>query len=407
MRRPGLPLLIGLAVGVRLLWLLVHPQTALIALDSQWYFQTAANLYHGRGYLSPAPGLFNIPPGQPTAFFPVGYPLFLASVFVFGGGPSVLAGQIANALLGGIAAGAGYVIAHDLFGERAARIAGLLLALYPEHVLYTSLLLTEPLYVALLLAALACLLRRRWITAGLLFGAATLVKGQTAALPALLLVALAWAERDRLRTLVRPAVLVHVALLAVVLPWTIRNTLTFEQVVFVSTNDSYNLLLGSSPYATDADKHPPALEARLDISSEIAYRDSAQRLALDYWRDDPLRAIAHMPLKMAQAWDGEQDAQWLVLGRTTRRWVERITDGVYWVALALGVAGVIVTRRQRRTRIALVPIAFFTALCGLFFGIPRFHAPAMPFVLMFGAAALAVLARTPQARVDGANREPL
>ena len=79
--------------------------------DQLWYFERAVGMLNGEGYAVQ---------GQPTAFWPVGYPAFLAGLFaVFG--PSLEAAKIANLVLSGIAMVFVYRIARRATGSETAR----------------------------------------------------------------------------------------------------------------------------------------------------------------------------------------------------------------------------------------------------------------------------------------------
>ena len=80
------------------------------------------------------------------------------------------------------------------FGPRVGRTGALLLALYPNYIFYSTLLLTEPLCTLLLMSMADLLLRARdretgltgyAIGAGILAGLATLVRPSFLLLPAL------------------------------------------------------------------------------------------------------------------------------------------------------------------------------------------------------------------------------
>src|SRR5204862_6714362 len=119
--------------------------------------------------------------GVPTAYWPVAYPAALAVVFRLAGA-SLLAAQIANLIFAALSFWCLYALVRQLLGDLCGRVAVLLLTLYPNHIAYTPLVLNELLFTALLLAG--CLLCMRGsrvalVAAGIVFGAATLVKPQT------------------------------------------------------------------------------------------------------------------------------------------------------------------------------------------------------------------------------------
>src|SRR5690606_21100010 len=140
------------------------------ASDTPGYWEPAVSLASGRGYLDAA--------GLPTAERPPGYPVFLAGVFLVAGGPSALAVQVAQALLGGLTAVATALLLARLVERRLALAGALLTALDPVAVGQAPWLLREALLQALvtaLLLALALLRGRgRLLVAAALLVALTL-----------------------------------------------------------------------------------------------------------------------------------------------------------------------------------------------------------------------------------------
>ena len=141
-------------------------------------------------------------------------------------------------------------------------------AVYIPLILVGAAVMSEPLFAALLLGALAAAIqhrrsthRWRWVLlAGFLGGLTILTRAN--ALVLLLPLALAvWTVRPRFspRALAAPAVLVVLALLTVS-PWTIRNAVVFDRFIPVSTQ------LGSALAGTYND------QARLDKENPASWR---------------------------------------------------------------------------------------------------------------------------------------
>jgi 4-amino-4-deoxy-L-arabinose transferase-like glycosyltransferase len=155
-----------------------------------------------------------------------GYEALLATLFrLFGPDPNVV--RAAQVALGTATVAGVYGIAKRAGGQRAARLAGLLSAIYPSLVAYVQYLYSETLFIALLVAAVYALhrsadgpTRGEQVAAGVLFGLAALTRAVVVYfLPLWLAVSLA---RRRPRE-ARAAALVLVVALAVIAPWTIRN----------------------------------------------------------------------------------------------------------------------------------------------------------------------------------------
>ena len=218
------------ALSVRLGWAFLMVDRSPM-FDEVEYLELAEGLAAGEGYVDPS--------GNRVAYWPVGYPALLSLAF------RVLGSSTAVAVGLQIALGVGTCLLLSVVGSRAltpaiGRVAGLLLALYPTHVFYSSLHLTEPLFAFLLLGAVGCLLGERasktaWqIGAGLLLGLAALTRPLIVLLPLLLPWALRPATRSRRRALLATAVIV-VSMGVVVTPWIWRNhQLTGPQCVGIA-----------------------------------------------------------------------------------------------------------------------------------------------------------------------------
>src|SRR5687768_1005667 len=133
-----------LAVGVlflapRIGWMLAVDAAPMS--DQLWYFDRAAGLLNGEGYAVQ---------GRPTAFWPVGYPAFLAGLFaVFG--PDIEVAKAANLVLSALSMAFVYRISRRATGSETAAKAALVLAvLYPTLIFYTELLYSELLFMTLL-----------------------------------------------------------------------------------------------------------------------------------------------------------------------------------------------------------------------------------------------------------------
>ena len=176
-----------------------------------------------------------------TAYWPVGWPGFLAGLFTITG-PSVDAGQMANLVFAALVFALTATLGTELFRDRmVGRATVLLLTLYPNQIAYVPLLSTEIFYEFLLLLCVWLLMQERLALAllsGLLFGVATLTKTQTLFLPGFLLlgVFLAAPSRRSLTRLAGLACAVYVAMILVVAPWTYRNYAVFGAFIPVSTN---------------------------------------------------------------------------------------------------------------------------------------------------------------------------
>lgn len=242
------------------------------------------------------------PRGLETSFRAPAYPFLLAGVYTVSGLESrLLAARLVNAALGALLAPMAYALARRLFPEheRAARFAGIALAVYPMLLIYPLALATENLFFPLVLGGLLALLRaaekqraRDWLLAGVILGAATLTRSVIFAFAGLAGLWIWFGLRN-----FRAAALYGLAVFALVLPWTIRNTLLEGQFTFVENSMGYNLHMGYHPEGTGTFQYGISVEL-------LPYLDDGERntlgtqMAMQYIEDDPGRVPYLMARKL-------------------------------------------------------------------------------------------------------------
>jgi 4-amino-4-deoxy-L-arabinose transferase-like glycosyltransferase len=242
-----LALVIGIGLALRLVWIVLFPAPP--TSDGLAYYDLAARLAHGLTYQTPR---------AEWAQWPPGYPFLLLVLFrLLGVGPwAVSAG---NLLLFAGATLAVYALARRL-GEATARLATLLLALWPNLIASASVASKEMVIIFLLPVLLLTYLRAgeqpspgravaMRLAAGMVFGYATLTQ------PAILLLGGVFAVYELLlRTPVLRAgarlALVVAGMLIVILPWTVRNHRVLHTFVLVSTNGGDVFYRANNPLAT-------------------------------------------------------------------------------------------------------------------------------------------------------------
>jgi 4-amino-4-deoxy-L-arabinose transferase-like glycosyltransferase len=238
---------IGAGVVLRLTWVLLFP--APLTSDGLAYYDLAARLAHGQTYQTPY--------GE-WALWPPGFPfLLLAGFRLFGVG--ALAVDAVNLLLFAGSIFAVYALARR-FGEPTARLAILLIALWPNLIASAGIASKETVIIFLLPVLLLLYLQageepspgraalKRFV-AGMVFGYATLTQ------PGVMLLAGAFAAYELLmRTpLLRAGIrlaLLAAGMLLVILPWTARNYRVLHAPVLVSTNGGDVFYRANNPRAT-------------------------------------------------------------------------------------------------------------------------------------------------------------
>ncbi len=366
----------------------------------------------------------------PTAYFPPGFPYFLAAVDLITGhqghkqaiGPE----RIAQTVLGTVAVGLIGLVGVELFGGMTALVAMVLAAVYPVFIELSGTLVAENLLIVLELAAVWTILRAGrsahpypWIAAtGALLGLAS-VTHENAILWLLPLAFASWclARRGprrpnrtpaRVGAVAAPTILILFMVVAIA-PWTVRNAIVMHH--FIPISDEAGITLEGTYNADSAHFKPvpykwhyfaripedAAVQRTASRYSEVQLGDKLQAMALNYidaHPSAPLSAGFHNTLRMFElegsyAWHASALAIGLHPGTA------RIGVVAFWLLCLLAMVGMF-TRRVREAPLWLWTLPLLYALSIVFVNVetPRFREPIDPFlILLAGCAVSAALER--------------
>lgn len=367
-----------------------------------------------------------------TAYYPPGYPLVLGAVVWL---VRLLPGDVStfdvavwlNVVLSVATVGLVFVLGRRLVGVRVGLVAAALWALWPNLVFHSGVVLTETLFLFLLVAMLVLLLGdreaahapglARLVAVGVLFGLVLLVRPVSAVVGPVM--AILWWRHGARAALWRLAV-VGLATVAVLVPWSIRSTLVMEEPVALSLNFGDNLCLGHNPGATggfgDLGAYCYTAEELRRPESETRRQAENTDRAMDYIADNPgttlRRSVSKLRITLQNDADGLQAAEDFgarpLVGDATRGLLRTAATGFYVVVGLLALAGGVTwLRRDRGDRRALFLLSAGAAqlLSPLAtFGDPRFKMPIYPTLVVCAAVALtAVGRRWGQGRARGAG----
>jgi len=403
-------ILLAAALVIRLLYVVATPGYVLVH-DAKDYDQHARSIAIGQGYAD------SVRPGRPTAFRPPGFPVLLAGVYKVAGveraqeARRVVPARIVQAVLGTLIVGLVGLLAAQLWDRRVSLVAMALAAVYLPLILVGGSVMSEPLFAALELGALAAAIAHRRsrhplrlaLLAGVLAGLAILTRANAGVLLAPLAVAL-WDGRPRLsrRALAPPVVLVAVAALTVS-PWTIRNAMVFHSFIPVSTQAG-SALAGTYNDAARADRENPAswrslkkvpdyrhLYRRLAVTPEPVLESRLRTAALSYARAHPsyvakvglwntLRMLDLAGLRWSRhtAATISVTAGWAVAG-----------VACFWIFAVLALAGAFTPQARRAPWFFwAVPVLLYLGVVLLVVETPRYRTGIDPFIVTLAALAL-------------------
>jgi 4-amino-4-deoxy-L-arabinose transferase-like glycosyltransferase len=273
------------ALAVRVAWIVACPNVPYS--DQAVYHYEGQMLALGRGYIDID--------GRLTNFYPVGYPALLGAAYAVFGSRYFVAYAL-NVALAAVSMTGSYQLGRLLFGERAGRVAALLVAIHPTFIMLTTALASENPFFALLpwtlwlLVRLAREPRARWLGLAAGAGIAAMVYVRP---PALLLlscpVVFGLVERRPARAWIVDTLLVGAVAFALLAPWGVRNERVFDRFSITSFNAGLNLYFGNNPNSA-GDWMDDLPEDVADLSQPEQDR-ALTRKAVGYIRAHPARYV--------------------------------------------------------------------------------------------------------------------
>jgi 4-amino-4-deoxy-L-arabinose transferase-like glycosyltransferase len=365
-----------LALVVRGLFVAFYPATPMAGGDPAAYWSFAQSIAAGQGFRSSIePYLADRPPL---------YPFFLAGLMRLLGQSREMVFWV-QAILGALAGGGYYLLAVELLGEGRGLIAGLLFALLPHFMLFTKQVLTESLYIFLLVSLLGALTLphvprrfdyRRWIVVGLLAGLIILVRREGLLPSAVLTVSFAAIYFSGQKVDAFKAVALAALMAAfVVSPWVVRNWRVLGKPMLTSTS-GLNFLVGNNPDADGGYTPLPAEWVPMFAGlGEVAHDQKAWEMSLNWIKTHFSDFVGLLPGKLAYLWGAAHNA---------------VLDGVDLVLIPFyGVGLWRLWQRQGRWQCLLavvVALVLGVTLIGVMFvGGWRYRQAAYPALLLFAA----------------------
>ncbi|MCB9450382.1 MAG: glycosyltransferase family 39 protein [Anaerolineaceae bacterium] len=391
-------------------WNHTHPDTPTrLVGDEPGYDNTARELLAGYGFTWPG----RVPL----------YPVWLAVVYQVGDGSLNFAGY-AQALLGVLVIPLTYTLGRRMLGGLTGLLAALFAAISYVLISQPTVILSENLYVPVLLLAMITLwdavqkpTRRRVILAGMVLGIANLIRPTLLFFP-FAFILLMWFVEDW-RKAVRHGLIYLTASIIVVTPWVVHNYARYQAIFALQTSNAilwqgspeyyhlirdegytYMQVWGDVLYGPGWQEHDP--------TSVAGDRYWTQR-AIDSILSEPITYLRYAAEKVVTFWVGDPNADW---NNTFIFNYQALLDigfpptsaTQYMIALMLPILALLAVFVLREQWRVLLPVfamlVYFTVLHAATHAEARLSLPLQPFLLILIAGAVVWLFARQSVRQD-------
>lgn len=365
-----LTLILLLTLAARLYYIYTSPLLK-FTHDEIGYYEMVLRFFE-KGYF----GYYSL---GSNAYITPGYPVFLMGVYLLA--DLLNSGLLITVRTIQVIISVGsvflvYLIGRKSGGRPVATLAAVLAAIYPSSFMANNRILTEVLYIFLLLGYIYSVIiafekqgLARHALSGALMGLAVLVRPAVAPFLAVPFLVQFIARRD-LKIL--PGLLAAILAFSVVMsPWWIRNYLVFDKFIVFATQTGDPVLRGTDPYDV-YDRFGPSIIKNVPRSQRA---NLAVERIKEGFKNDPV------------LW-----TKWFTVGKFSYMWFKpwgMLTGWSkalhFWVFVVIGWTGVFVNLFDRYLRWPALMVIAITLLQLLFIPIERYIYPLTPVMAVMAA----------------------
>lgn len=372
----------------------VEDATVLEFPDEQQYWQIAQSLRDGHGMVDEL--------GFRATRMPM-YPGLLS--FFAGYSNGIVMVKVLQWIIGAMTASLACLLATSIWNLRTGFVAGLLLAFDPFFIFFSSLLLTETLFILTFLllwwevwTMFGCdprrtrIPHRQWIILGVVSGICIYVRESTAGIVVITVGLILVMHRFHPRS-VLGSILCLLTVIICLAPWAYRNQKVTGHACWLTHRAGISLYDGVKPNATgESDlgdiKNMEAVQALNEVEWNQYFWDESMAII----KDDPVRIARLAGVKFVRMWNplpNVETYQSLLIRTISVLW----TLPTFLLALT-GTYLLWCMNNQFNRKILLwllLPALYYSAIHSLFIGSIRYRLGAIPMLEILAAFALVVL----------------
>lgn len=333
---------------------------------------------------------------KPTAFIMPGLPLILAGFMALFGQEDggVIAFRLYQCVLQVLSIYLIFWLGKRIFNTRVGLIACTISALYLPDYFSSGVILTETTFRTILLLLLCVTIialernmARYYLLLGMLTAAAAYFKPHASLYPAVFLV-LWWRHKIPWRLMLKYTLLMAGAYILLLMPWWIRNWVTFHKFILFTNSGGSPFLLGTRIHG----QLPPPdfFETHPQYDPKTLFQGS-DRLAVQKGIDIIKYGFTHEPLKYLY---------WFTAGR----WVElyfhpfysrpiwpitrpvmNVIQKILMIINMLGICWALIKHRSNQLLPLIAALGYFTVIYIPFVAFNRYGYPNMILLILFGS----------------------
>lgn len=345
-------LIAGLAAGLRLgAGILGGP--AWFPIDTQIYLNEGVRISEG----------------TPHGFFPNGFPLLIAALYLLVGVAKLPEAIIVfNVVASLIAVPLTYLIGREVANRSVALFAALAVAVFPNQINLVRFIMSEPMAAVLLIAAVYLLLRRQAFWSSVMLALAIVVRPSLLPIPLVLLGVMLVFGRSKKE--------LGAFALGAVLIVGLHSTLLLTEVIAPARTFEYNVLMAISSTSSEGIEF-----TEVPFRTRFSEEERAHPIAtyLQFASDSPQVFLKQRLSSLWELW-----GPWPTAGdaeHPRRLWV-RVLIGLRFLIIVPAVVTFVRHIREERVWIMATPILVITAVHIAFFSTPRFTYVVEPFVII-------------------------
>ncbi|HON05037.1 MAG TPA: glycosyltransferase family 39 protein [bacterium] len=340
--------------------------------DEQEYWKMVNNFLSGKGLMVSE---------TLKAYRPPVYPLFIAILVKLGSG--IVGIRIVQALISAVTSVLIYLLGRKVFSERVAILAGCISSVYPFFIFYTGFLLTETLFIFLMVSAILMFIRvfesdtspLYGTIPGFITGIAGLCRPTMEAFFPFALVFILFSEGSYKKRLLK-IFFAGLGFILILSPWVIRNFVVLGKFIPGTTMGGAVFWEGNNPYSEGGPcRYFPDGVWQIDESK----RDSIfYKITIDYIKQDPVRFIKLLGKKFVRFWNVVLNAS--DYSSFFYRLVSVLSFGLL---LPFFVIGLFIPPLDLKKAFLIGIIVFFTIFHMIFLASVRYRIAIEPFVILF------------------------